>query len=250
MNNSTGGSCALSHITSTTMTFCPRQRVHRPRHARRCPLGRLALRQAEPEQERQGGEVRDVQRDEARGAGAAADAAERASRSRRRTPQPGCRYTRPDCRRPRPAPSAAVMVLISLPPAKIVTSVALVRTNGISLGDEVAGDEAAVLLAERLKVRRDDGGRNTEIDQRNVESPRFQVAGGDRWVAHAVRAVRKRQARHARSDSVGVAGADASYTIVDPGAGGPPGAVGLLSSRPSLSQPPASTETSSSGRDP
>ena len=63
-----------------------------------------------------------------------------------------------------------MITLTSLPPAKIVTTVAFAQHERHLLVDEVAVDRASVLLAERLEVAADDGRWDAEIAQRDGES--------------------------------------------------------------------------------
>ena len=86
------------------------------------------------------------------------------------------------------------------------------------LFDEVAGDGAVVLLAERLKVTADDRRGNSEIEQGDGEPLGPELSHGDRHVAHPVRTHRiKQDARETGPDAVRVAGAHGGVNDCRPG---------------------------------
>jgi hypothetical protein len=71
--------------------------------------------------------------------------------------------------------------------------------------DEVAGDDAVVLLSQRLKVTADDSRGNAQIEERDVEALGFQRSRGDGHIPHPAGAFVEGDARGARSDAVRVA---------------------------------------------
>jgi hypothetical protein len=102
-------------------------------------------------------------------------------------------------------------------PAKIVTRVALVDEHHLLI-DEIAGDDAVVLLSQRLKIAADDGGGNAQIEERDVEALGLQLSRRDRHVTHAVFALRvEGGAWDARSHAIGVA---RTYCAVNNGRSG------------------------------
>src|SRR5262249_40141772 len=74
------------------------------------------------------------------------------------------------------------------------------------LRDEVADDDAVVLLAEGLEVGTDDGGRNAQVLRRERKSLSSGGLCGRLWVDGPVRAIDVRGARDARAHAVGIAG--------------------------------------------
>jgi hypothetical protein len=115
--------------------------------------------------------------------------------------------------------------------------------------DEIAQDNPVELLAKGLEVRANHRCRNAQVRQPDVEAERVQLPCDDLRVTHAIRTVHEGRTDDARPDAVGVARSNGVIHDRGPGRRGTTGGRGVVLAWPQVA-PGSQPQNEDRDRDP